>query len=156
MDCSNFREYKFFTVEQWANENLNIHFILFRLITKFYFVKKRGRGSIWISLDIFTRNNLFIIHSNIKKNLSSIFNWARLYLDVSLMMKLMRIRAIYLIQSFLKRNIKRRCYLFPRFKPGIKLARLKERNWRAGADEGGVVIFSKIFRGQSGGKKFRR
>lgn len=72
------------------------------------------------------------------------------------MMKLMRIRAIYLIQSFLKRNIKRRCYLFPRFKPGIKLARLKERNWRAGADEGGVVIFSKIFRGQSGGKKFRR
>lgn len=44
MDCSNFREYKFFTVEQWANENLNIHFILFRLITKLYFVKKKGRG----------------------------------------------------------------------------------------------------------------
>lgn len=44
MDCSNFREYKFFTVEQWGNENLNIHFILFRLITKFYFVKKKGEG----------------------------------------------------------------------------------------------------------------
>lgn len=156
MDCSNFREYKFFygrTMGQWKSE------YSFYFIPSYYKIifckKKRERGSIWISLDIFTRNNLFIMHSNVKKK-SSIFNRTRLYLDVSLMIKLMRIRAIYLIQSFLKRNIKRRCYLFPRFKPGIKLARLKERNWRAGADEGGVVIFSKIFRGQSGGKKFRR
>ena len=70
---------------------------------------------------IFIRNNLLIIvYSNVKINLSSLFNLTfttRCIIDD-------KINSIYLIQPFLERNMKRRCYLFPRFKKnaGIKLA----------------------------------